>query len=144
MEENRVHDKEKNEIMEDIGSHQSKDYLATYKDIENERIELIYSQKNIEGENNLLREEKLEMEDKIEEDMCITSHLNEEIMRYRTALQEAKDEGKRSFVKSRKADKENINLSCSLSVIPCSKMTKSVDVDTTMNSHKNITILEEG
>ena len=52
---------------------------------------MIYSQKQIEAENNKIYEQNQEMEEKIDEDKTIISHLIEEINSYKQALQEFKN-----------------------------------------------------
>lgn len=75
-EENREQVKEKMEVMDKLGLNQGKNYLTAFKDIQNQRVALIYSQKQIEAENNKIYEQNQEMEQKIEEDKTIISHLN--------------------------------------------------------------------
>ena len=73
---NREQVKEKMEVMDKLGLNQGKNYLTAFKDIQNQRVALIYSQKQIEAENNKIYEQNQEMEQKIEEDKTIISHLN--------------------------------------------------------------------
>ena len=55
-EENREQVKEKMEVMDKLGLNQGKNYLTAFKDIQNKRVALIYSQKQIEAENNHIYE----------------------------------------------------------------------------------------
>ena len=55
-EENREQVKEKMEVMDKLGLNQGKNYLTAFKDIQNQRVALIYSQKQIEAENNHIYE----------------------------------------------------------------------------------------
>ena len=55
-EENRQQVKEKMEVMDKLGLNQGKQYLTAFKEIQNQRVSLIYSQKQIEAENNKIYE----------------------------------------------------------------------------------------
>lgn len=57
LKENRGNVKEKSYVLEELGVQQVKEYYLIFKDLENERVALIHSQKSIEAERNKLSEE---------------------------------------------------------------------------------------
>lgn len=52
LKENRGNVKEKSYVLEELGVQQVKEYYLIFKDLENERVALIHSQKSIEAERN--------------------------------------------------------------------------------------------
>ena len=76
--------------MDQLGMPQHYQYLAAFKELENERISLIYEQQQIEAQNEFGRQRNQEMEEKIQEDQLVIQHLNEQINSYKCAIRQFK------------------------------------------------------
>ena len=137
--------------MDQLGLPQHYQYLAAFKELENQRISLIYEQQQIQAQNQFGRQRNQEMEEKIQEDQIVIQHLNEQINNYKQAIKQFKSterinksmgkiqvEGRPSFSKSLRENKENICEHLEVPLFPNLQLTKSIEHDTTIASFKSI------